>query len=95
MIDPQTFMTSLRRPRLLVRAARLGLQDYRRDRCLRRLFPGEVPPKPGQAFATLAEREQALDDIRREGAAHYSAARHIEVLVALIDESRLATQRLP
>lgn len=95
MQDPQTFMHSLRRPRLLVRAARLGLQDYSRARCLRRLLPGETPPKPGLAFDALVEREQALDDIRREGAANYSAARHIELLIAMIDESRLAAQRLP
>lgn len=95
MTDPRTFLNTLRRPRLLVRAARLGLQDYNRDRCLRRLLPGETPPRPGQAFETLLQREQALDEIRREGAAHYSVARHIELLIALIDESRLAAQRLP
>ncbi len=94
MTDPQTFMSSLRRPRLLVRAARLGLENYNRNLCLRRLLPGETPPRPGLAFDMLVEREQAIDDIRREGAAHYSVARHIEVLVALIDESRLATSRL-
>lgn len=95
MTDPQTIMSSLSRPRLLVRAARLGLQDYNRDRCLRRLMPGETPPRPGQAFHALVEREREINETRREGAATYSAARHIELLIALIDESRLAVQRLP
>ena len=36
MIDPQEILQTLRRPRLLVRAARLGLADYNRDRSLRR-----------------------------------------------------------
>ena len=50
---------------------------------------------PGQAFERLAEHEAALDQIRRDGAASYSAARHVELLVALMDESKLAMQRLP
>ncbi len=95
MTDPQTLMSSLRRPRLLVRAARLGLQDYSRDRCLRRLMPGETPPKPGQAFHALVEREREINETRREGSAAYSVARHIELLIALIDEARLAVQRIP
>ena len=94
MIDPQTYLTSLRRPRLLVRAARLGLPDYNRNRSMRRLLPGEAAPMPGQAFEKLAEHEAALDQIRREGAAAYSAVRHVELLVALMDEGRLATGRL-
>ena len=95
MIDPQTVLSSLRRPRLLVRAARLGLPEYNRERSLRRIMPGETPPRPGLAFQTLAEHEAAIDRIRREGAAAYSAARHIELLVALIDEARLAAKRGP
>lgn len=95
MTDPQTIISSLRRPRLLVRAARLGLQDYSRDRCLRRLMPGETPPRPGQAFQALFEREREINETRREGSAAYSVARHIELLIALIDEARLAAQRLP
>ena len=95
MTIPQTFISSMRRPRLLVRAARLGLQDYNRKRSLRRLFPGDAIPGPGQAFHILAEREHMVDQSRRNGDAAYSVARHIELLIALIDESRLAEQRLP
>lgn len=95
MIDPQTLMSSLRRPRLLVRAARLGLRDYNRRRSLQRLLPGEATPGPGLAFYTLAERESTVDQSRRDGDAAYSVARHIELLVALIDEAKLAEQRMP
>ncbi len=38
MTDFHTVLANLRRPRLLIRAARFGLQDYRRDRDLRRLL---------------------------------------------------------
>lgn len=95
MQDPQTILNALRRPRLLVRAARLGLPDYVRDRCLRRLMPGEILPKPGLAFASLVDREHQINEIRRAGDVTYSAARHIELLIALIEEARLAEQRLP
>lgn len=95
MTNPQTLISSLRRPRLLVRAARLGLQEYSRKRSLRRLFPGEATPGPGQAFHVLAEREHLVDQSRRNGDAAYSVARHIELLIALIDEARLAAQRRP
>ena len=95
MHDPQGFLSSLRRPRLLVRAAHLGLQDYRRERCLKRLMPGETPPKPGMALETLADREHDIDTLRRSGDASYSVARHIELRIALIDEASLAEQRAP
>ena len=37
MTDFRIILANLRRPRLLIRAARFGLEDYRRDRDLSRL----------------------------------------------------------
>ncbi len=37
MTDFRAILATLRRPRLLIRAARLGMEDYRRDRDLGRL----------------------------------------------------------
>ena len=91
MITPTTFLQSLNRPKLLVRAAQVWLPEFNRERSMRRIFPGMVPPAPGRGFEALVEQEEAIDQIRREGAASYSAARHIEVLVALIVEARLAS----
>ncbi len=93
MADPLSYLQTLCRPKLLVRAARIGLCDYNRDRSLRRIFPGAPLYAPGHAFDALVEREEALDAIRREGAAAYSAARHVEILAALINEARLADVR--
>ena len=90
MNTPQQLLQSLNRPQLLVRAARVWLPEFNRERSMRRIFPGMVPPSPGRGFDVLLEQEQAIDAIRREGSASYSAARHIEVLVALIVEARLA-----
>lgn len=83
--------TLIHRPRLLVRAARFGLAEYDRDRALRRLFHTLAPPPPARALPMLLEREAEIDAQRKEGAATYSAARHIEVLVALMGEMRLTS----
>jgi hypothetical protein len=90
MTDIHGQMTALRRPRLLVRAAKIGLEDYVRDRDLRRMFAPEAPPRPGLAMGALMDREAEIEAVRQAGGAAYSAARHVEVLTALIAECRLS-----
>lgn len=87
MTDFRSLLADLRRPRLLIRAARFGLADYRRDRDLRRLI--DVNTSPDRAFPCLLSEEERLEDTRRAGDAAYSVARHIEVLIALMAEVRL------
>lgn len=93
MTNPLAQLQRLCRPKLLVRAARIGLCSYNRDHSLRRILPGETLPSPGLAFDALIEREDAVDQARRDGGAAYSAARHVEILAALINEARLADVR--
>lgn len=76
---------TLRRPRLLMRAARIGLQDYRRDRDLRRILPNVPDPR---ALDVLLTEEARLEAARQSGAA-WPALRHIEVMIALLAELRL------
>ncbi len=87
MTDLLSFLANLRRPRILMRAARFGLGDYRRERDLRRLV--RSTPAPAQALPRLIDEEDRLETLRREGRADYSAARHIEVMIALMAEARL------
>lgn len=52
MTDLRTLMTDFRRPAMLLRAARLGLQDFHRERDLKRLLrmdctAGPKAPCPG------------------------------------------------
>lgn len=89
MSDFCTLLTGLRRPRLLIRAARHGLEEYRRDRDLRRLIGGSGVPAPIDALPRLISEEARLEDIRGTGDATYSLVRHIEVLIALMAEARL------
>ncbi|MBL3568750.1 hypothetical protein DSD19_04210 [Rhodovulum sp. BSW8] len=85
---PATLAT-LRRPRLLVRAARFGLGDYRRERDLARLMQGRLPDNAQTVLAWLIDQEQRMEAIRQSGDAGYSTARHIELLIALMAEARL------
>lgn len=89
MTDTQSRFAALRRPRLLVNAARLGLTGYRRDRDLRRLIDAILPPDA--AVPRLLGEEARLEEFRISGDATYSVARHIEVLSALMAEARLVT----
>lgn len=80
----------LRRPPLLVRAARIGARDYERGRDLGRLTGHRVPPAPEVAIGRLMSEEAHVEEARRSGAATYSAVRHVALLAALMGEARLA-----
>ena len=82
-------LETIRRPRLLMRAARHGLMDYDRSRDLKRLFCSDVIPSPVLALSEVIEMEARLEDARRTDDMRYSVARHIELLVALIAEATL------
>lgn len=92
-MNPTAQLATLNRPQLLVRAARIGLAEFNRERTLKRIFQGETHPSPGRAFEALLTREDAMDCLRREGGAAYSPAKHVELLTALISEARLAEFR--
>ncbi len=87
MSDFRLILANLRRPRLLMRAARFGLGDYRRDRDLRRLVKGSASPE--KTVETLLSVEEHLEETRLAGDAGYSIARHIDVLIALLAEAQL------
>lgn len=87
MTDFRALLADLRRPQLLIRAARLGLTDYHRDRDLKRLIDGH--PSPDRSVPRLLSVEERLEETRQRGDADYSISRHIEVLIALMAEVRL------
>jgi len=89
MQDILTLVSSLKRPTLLVRTARHGIEDYNRVLHLRRLLKTETLPGPGKAIIKLLELEAVVDGQRLAKRAEYSVARHIEILVALMCEARI------
>jgi len=93
MTDLKTALDALRRPRLLIRAARFGLVDYNRDRDLRRLIRSEKTPSPMAALGLLMDEEARIEESRQTDLAGYSPARHIDLLVAIMAEARLLPDR--
>jgi len=89
MIDFIKILSNLKRPRLLIRAARFGLQEYNRDRDLKRVMKTASAPTPQYAVNNLMAEEAELEESRQTGGANYSVARHVEVLIALMAEARL------
>ena len=87
--DVLSQLKDLRRPRLLIQAARLGTDDYRRETHLRRHLGYGVLPRHGAALMQLIEKESILNAMRRKGDAGYSIADHVDVLIAIMAEARL------
>lgn len=89
MRDLLEMVAALRRPQLLVEAARAGLDDYCRTAHLPRIL-GEAGALPGPraALEALLELESVLNEGCRARAADYRAARHVAVLIALMAEAR-------
>lgn len=95
MRDALSMLMSIRRPRLLIRAARAGAQEYCRDRHLPRLIGYGTPPRATAAILQLIDLERSLDDRRRAADAGYSLTRHLDVLIALIGEAQLLRASQP
>ncbi len=95
MQDLLSMLHSLRRPRLLIRAARLGAKEYVRDRHLKRILGYGSLPRPGAALMRLMEMERSFDERRRGNDAGYSLPRHLDVLIAMVAEAQLLQTTLP
>lgn len=89
MKDVLSMLAELRRPRLLIRAARIGAQDYRRGPELRRILGLAQAPRSGPALMQLLEIEAEMDGLRRSESASYIASRHVAVLTAMMGEASL------
>lgn len=94
IIDVVQTLAGIRRPRLLLRTARHGTLDYNRATDLRRILRLAAAPAPGPATVrTLIDLEAAHESLRRrpphEVGNPWRAARHVEILIALIAEAQL------
>lgn len=82
-------LDGLRRPRLLIRAARIGLAEYRRNVHLPRHLGQGPLPRSSAALARLVELESDLNDQRRTRDAGYSTVKHVDILIAMMGEARI------
>jgi hypothetical protein len=95
MLDLQTRIATLKRPSLLARAARFGIDDYRRSVHLGRLLPGERLPRHADAIMQLLEIEAEIETQRVTQSGSYSPAHHVEVLIAIAGEAQLMRATAP
>lgn len=95
MLDIESRLKRLRRPALLARAARFGLDDYRREVHLPRLLDQETPPRPAAALMALFSAEAEMEDCRKHNAAHYRPSRHVALLIAIMGEARILRASYP
>ena len=89
MQDVLSILNNLRRPRLLIRAARAGALEYSRKRHLQRLLGYGAMPRTGPALMRLIELERGLNEQRKNDDAGYSLPRHLDVLIAIMGEAQL------
>ncbi|MFD2814517.1 DUF6477 family protein [Paracoccus aerius] len=92
---PRSATESLRRPRILIRAAREGQSGWRRDRDLRRLLRLDHTPAPGAALPRLRAEEALQNDARLQRAADYDMHRHVLLMIAILAEMRAAVANAP
>ena len=88
------------RPHLLLRTARHGTLDYHRETDLRRILRMPAPPRPGPAVVRALLELEAQQEEQRTRPAHevgnpWRAARHVEILIALICEAQMMAQSVP
>jgi hypothetical protein len=88
MQDLLSMLNKLHRPRLLMRAAKIGAEEYRRTTHLPRILGFGVLPRHGTALLKLMEIEAELNAQRKIGDAGYSLVRHVDVLIAMVGEAR-------
>ncbi|MGR3467422.1 MAG: DUF6477 family protein [Shimia sp.] len=89
MQDIFTALRDLRRPRLLIQAARHGELTFNRARRLKHLIGKDPLPGSTECAVRLLDKERGLDHLRKSGDAAYDIAQHVEVLTALMAETRL------
>ncbi|MFZ5963772.1 DUF6477 family protein [Thalassococcus sp. BH17M4-6] len=89
MQDILSQLDAIRRPRLLLRAARIGADGYNRRTHLARILGHALLPRSGPALMQLMEIEAELDQRRRQRNGDYRVSQHVEVMCALLGEARL------
>lgn len=92
---PRPVAEPLRRPRVLIRAAREGQAGWRRERDLRRLLRSDHCPAPGAALPRLRAEESLLNDARLQRTADYDMHRHVLLMIAILAEMRVAVAAAP
>lgn len=87
MSDFLNDLKALKRPRLLIRAARFGLDGYHRDQALSRLIAPRAYLSHRAALERLLDAEEQINSQRKARHVEYQPSRHIELLTAIMAEA--------
>lgn len=82
-------LANLTRPKLLIRAARSGVQEYRRAKDLKGIAGVSQSASGVYLLDQLFAAEALLEEARHENDASYSIRKHVRVLAALMVEVSL------
>ena len=88
MQDALTILHKLRRPKMLMRAAQIGVAEYKRVAFLPHLLGYGRMPKQSEAILKLIEIEKNLKALRKAGESADNLLRHIDVMIAIVGEAR-------
>lgn len=88
MLDVTTYLKTVRRPKLLMQAARINLARYQRERHLVHVLGTRAALRmgPRESLMYLIDEERDQNHQRHEKMAGYEISRHILVLTAMLGE---------
>lgn len=84
MNNIQTQLNALQRPKLLIRAARVGVKDFQVDRDLRKINGSAEQKSTPKLIDALFLEELRLNEERLQNDPAYNVRNHIRALTALI-----------
>ena len=84
MQDILSMLNALHRPRLMMRAARIGAENYRRSSHLPRLLGYGVLPRHSAALLRLIDIEAQLEEERAQSDAGYSPVSYTHLTLPTI-----------
>ena len=79
-------LNGMTRPKILLKAAKIGLKYYSRKKDQKRLLGTQKLLNPEQAVKGLIRREVELEEYRVMGNAAYNMKLHIHIMAALLQE---------
>ena len=89
MKDINSHINALKRPALLVRAARHGAETYNRQAHLNKYIDLDPLPGPSVVLMQLFDIEKEINHARIHKNGTYTPSKHIDVLVAIMAEAQL------
>lgn len=90
MTDLNAQLSTMHRPKILIRTARAGIQQYRRSRDLKRISGMPANTTTIRVLDSLIRVENQMDIERKDGDASYSIRKHVAVMTALLAEANAA-----